>query len=141
MNSTREGEFFCESRIENSQEPEQTCSVDRADTGLPEQRHDCERLVPGKRDLHADCGAFCYKSLRHSLCHGWAGGAAAVLLRMVSGIEILEPGFRKIRIKPNCAGFDYFKCTIPTPQGVIRIAMKNGENPRIELPKGVSLSL
>ncbi|MBE6366070.1 MAG: alpha-L-rhamnosidase [Lentisphaerae bacterium] len=97
--------------------------------------------VPGKRDLHADCGAFCYKSLRHSLCHGWAGGPAAVLLRMVSGIEILEPGFRKVRIKPNCAGFDYFKCTIPTPQGVIRIAMKNGENPRIELPKGVSLSL
>ena len=26
----------------------------------------------GKRDLHADFGNYCYKGLRHSLCHGWA---------------------------------------------------------------------
>ena len=25
-----------------------------------------------KSDIHADNGAFCYKGLRHSLCHGWS---------------------------------------------------------------------
>ncbi len=28
----------------------------------------------GERDFHADHGAFCYKGLRHSLCHGWSAG-------------------------------------------------------------------
>ena len=95
---------------------------------------------PGKRDLHADCGAFCYKGLRHSLCHGWAGGPAAVLSQMLSGIEIIEPGFKKIRIKPNCANLEYFNLTVPVPQGVIRISMKKGEPPRIELPRGITLA-
>jgi hypothetical protein len=96
---------------------------------------------PGKRDLHADCGAFCYKGLRHSLCHGWAGGPAALLLRMLSGIEILEPGFKKIRVKPDCAGMDYFRCAVPAPQGVIRISLEKGGSPKIELPRGIALSL
>ena len=27
-----------------------------------------------KKDLHGDCGAFCYVGFRHSLCHGWSTG-------------------------------------------------------------------
>ena len=30
--------------------------------------------TPGQTDIHGDCGAFCYKGFRHSLCHGWAAG-------------------------------------------------------------------
>ena len=36
---------------------------------------------PEKKDLHADYGRFCYKGLRHSLCHGWSAVPAYVLRR------------------------------------------------------------
>lgn len=100
-----------------------------------------EPPVPGKRDLHADCGAFCYVGLRHSLCHGWASGPAAVLIQMLCGLEILEPGFTKIRLRPNCFGMESFSCTIPTPKGVIKIDAVKGQVPHIDLPRGISLSL
>ena len=31
-----------------------------------------EPVPAGKFDIHAESGAYCYKGLRHSLCHGWA---------------------------------------------------------------------
>lgn len=33
-----------------------------------------EPVPAGKFDIHAESGAYCYKGLRHSLCHGWASG-------------------------------------------------------------------
>jgi len=37
-----------------------------------------DELVPeGKKDIHGDCGAYCYEGFRHSLCHGWASGPTA----------------------------------------------------------------
>lgn len=34
----------------------------------------------GKLDLHTDFGNYCYKGLRHSLCHGWASAPCFWLL-------------------------------------------------------------
>ena len=28
----------------------------------------------GRKDIHGDFGAYCYKGFRHSLCHGWSAG-------------------------------------------------------------------
>jgi hypothetical protein len=33
----------------------------------------------GETDIHADYGAYCYKGLRHSLCHGWSAGVIAFM--------------------------------------------------------------
>lgn len=34
-----------------------------------------DQIVPaGKKDIHGDYGAYCYRGFRHSLCHGWASG-------------------------------------------------------------------
>ena len=34
-----------------------------------------DALVPeGKKDIHGDFGAYCYKGFRHSFCHGWSAG-------------------------------------------------------------------
>jgi len=38
-----------------------------------------ERTRPGQKDLHADFGKYCYKRLRHSLCHGWSSGVIAFI--------------------------------------------------------------
>lgn len=48
-----------------------------------------------KKDIHADYGDYCYKGLRHSLCHGWASGPTAWLSTYVLGIQPLEPGCKK----------------------------------------------
>lgn len=80
-----------------------------------------ELVKPGEKDIHGDYGAYCYKGFRHSLCHGWASGPAAYLSRYVLGIEVLEPGCKKVRIRPDLGDLDFAEGTYPTPYGVIRV--------------------
>lgn len=96
--------------------------------------------VEGKNDIHADFGKFCYKSLRHSLCHGWASGPAAILPRMLTGFKIIEPGCRKISLSPVLGDLEYYKCTIPTPHGIIEVEnSKDFAQPKIKLPENITL--
>ena len=80
-----------------------------------------ELVKPGEKDIHGDYGAYCYKGFRHSLCHGWASGPAAYLSRYVLGIEILEPGCKKVRVRPDLGDLEFAEGTYPTPYGVIRV--------------------
>lgn len=82
--------------------------------------------IPDKNrsDVHADNGAFCYKGLRHSLCHGWSSAPTAFLAEEVLGITILEPGCKKIRIRPSLGNLTFAKGTYPTPYGVISVSCK-----------------
>jgi hypothetical protein len=75
----------------------------------------------GKSDIHADGGAYCYKGLRHSFCHGWASGPTAWLSRYILGIYPLEPGFRKVEIKPHLGNLKWAEGTFPTPYGLIKV--------------------
>ena len=79
----------------------------------------------GKSDIHADNGAFCYKGLRHSLCHGWSSAPTAFLAEEVLGIKILEPGCRKVAIKPRLGNLSFAKGTYPTPYGNISVECTN----------------
>ena len=81
-----------------------------------------DELVPkGKKDIHADFGAYCYKNLRHSLCHGWASGPTSWLTAHVLGVQTLEPGCKKLRIEPHLGDLQWVKGTFPTPFGVVHI--------------------
>ena len=61
-----------------------------------------DELVPvGKKDIHGDYGAYCYKGFRHSLCHGWASGPTSWLSEYVLGVQVVEPGCRVVRITPH----------------------------------------
>jgi len=89
--------------------------------------------VKGKTDIHADNGAFCYKGLRHSLCHGWASGPAAFLAEEVLGIKILSEGCKKIKITPSLGNLSFAEGTYPTPHGIIKVkCRKNGTATEIE---------
>jgi hypothetical protein len=33
----------------------------------------------GEKDIHGDCGDYCYVGFRHSLCHGWSAGVIAFM--------------------------------------------------------------
>lgn len=76
----------------------------------------------GEIDVHAEYGRHCYQSYRHSLCHGWSSGPTSWLSRYILGVQIVEPGCKKVRIKPNLCDLQWVRGTYPTPFGVIEIS-------------------
>jgi hypothetical protein len=103
-----------------------------------------DELVPsGKKDIHADFGAYCYKNLRHSLCHGWASGPTAWLTAHVLGVQVLEPGCKKLSIKPHLGDLQWVEGTFPTPHGVVHIKHVKDANGKVttevKAPKGVTV--
>ncbi len=81
-----------------------------------------DELVPaGKKDIHGDCGAYCYEGFRHSFCHGWASGPTAFLSQTVLGVKPLEPGFKRVRIVPQLGNLKWVEGTYPTPLGPIKV--------------------
>jgi alpha-L-rhamnosidase len=96
---------------------------------------------PGKKDLHADFGGYCYTGLRHSLCHGWAAGPTAWLSEHVLGVTPLAAGFTKARVSPQTVGLEWVRGTYPTPHGPIRVEVKRTADgtpqTTVDVPKGV----
>lgn len=81
-----------------------------------------DEIVPeGMKDLHVDYGDFCYKGLRHSLCHGWAGGPTAWLSEHVLGFRALEPGCTRLEIAPHLADLEWARGSFPTPYGIVKV--------------------
>ena len=103
-----------------------------------------DELVPeGKVDVHSSYGGYCYVGFRHSFCHGWASGPTAWLSRYVLGVQVLEPGCRKVRIEPHLGNLNRVEGSFPTPLGVIRIKHEKGADGKIrsdiQAPEGVEI--
>ena len=97
---------------------------------LPAGRID-EPVPAGKFDIHAESGAYCYKGLRHSLCHGWASGPTPWLSRHVLGIVPLEPGCKSVAVRPHLGHLKWAEGTFPTPWGVIRVRHERGADGKV----------
>ncbi len=100
-------------------------------------------VPPGMKDLHADFGDYCYKGLRHSLCHGWAAGPTAWLSEHVLGFRPLEPGCRTLAIEPHLGGLDYAEGRFPTPFGTVRVRHETRPDGQVDTavdaPKGIQI--
>jgi hypothetical protein len=101
-------------------------------------------IVPvGKRDIHKDFGDYCYKNLRHSLCHGWSSGPTAWLSQHVLGISVLEPGCKTVRIVPHLSDLQWAEGTFPTPYGIIKVRHEKKTDgtvdSKIEAPKEINI--
>lgn len=93
---------------------EHACSVDV----IPEE---------GEWDIHGDFGERCYRGYRRSLCHGWSAGAVPFLLHDVLGVQILESGFKKVKISPYLGDLCWIEGSVPTPFGVIKVRVSKQE--------------
>ena len=71
--------------------------------------------------------------------HAWGGTPAYSLPLALSGLTIIEPGFRKIRLQPSLLGLSYANVQIPTPYGMIELSLKEGQEPVITIPDGILL--
>ncbi len=59
--------------------------------------------------------------------HAWGGTPAYILKKALSGFEILEAGFKRVKIRPWIFDLDYIYIGIPTPYGEIEIRInENG---------------
>lgn len=101
-----------------------------------------DEIVPeGKTDVHRSYGGYCYQQFRHSFCHGWASGPTSWLTQYVLGVNVLEPGCKKILIEPHLGDLQWVKGTFPTPQGVVKIEARKDANGKIkttyQAPKGI----
>ncbi|NMA20860.1 MAG: alpha-L-rhamnosidase [Lentisphaerae bacterium] len=83
-----------------------------------------ELPAPGKRDVHRECGEGCFRSFRHSLCHGWAALPAVWLQRHVLGISLLDAG--RISIAPQLCDLSWARGTAYTPYGLVKIEARPG---------------
>lgn len=57
--------------------------------------------------------------------HAWGAAPANLIPRKLMGIEPLEPGFRKIQIKPQPGALENADMTFPTIRGGLKISFKN----------------
>ncbi|TWF42718.1 alpha-L-rhamnosidase-like protein [Chitinophaga polysaccharea] len=89
-------------------------------------------VQPGQKDIHGDYGAYCYKGLRHSLCHGWASGPTPWLTEHVLGISVVAPGCRVIRVAPHLGDLRFAEGTFPTPYGVVKVKHTRLANGKIQ---------
>ena len=67
--------------------------------------------VAGKKDIHGDYGAYCYKGFRHSLCHGWSAGPAPFILEHILGIR--PDG----TVEPHLGDLEWAEGSMPIPGG------------------------
>ena len=104
-----------------------------------------EQVPDGAYDYHASSGAYCYKGHRHSFCHGWASGPTSWLSQYVLGITPLEPGCRKVAIKPHLGKLKWAEGSFPTPYGVIRVKHTRDAGGKVstqyDAPAGVEVVL
>ena len=98
----------------------------------------------GEIDIHGDYGRFCYVGHRHSLCHGWSAGVIPFLVEKVLGVQIEEPGYKRVSINPDLAGLEFAEANIPTPLGDLWVSCKreNGKQKvEVKAPTGCQINI
>ncbi len=101
-----------------------------------------EPTPAGLKDLHGDFGDHCYKGFRHSLCHGWAAGPTAWLSAVVLGCVPLEPGCRRLAVKPRLGDLSWAEGGFPTPLGPVLVRHERaGDKVETEVtaPAGIAI--
>ena len=70
--------------------------------------------------------------------HAWGGSVAYILKKALSGFEMVEPGYKKIKLCPNLYSFDFADFEISTPYGPISLKLdKDGH--KISAPKEIEV--
>jgi len=110
---------------------------------LPNASRIDELVPPGKKDIHGDYGAFCYKGFRHSLCHGWSSGPTPWLTQYVLGVNVISAGCKVIKIAPHLGDLAYAEGTFSTPFGIVTIKDIKQPNGKVKIevkaPKEVKI--
>lgn len=97
--------------------------VDECDKGLK------EGWFPPQEDYYFDYS------------HAWTGTPAYQLPARLMGFEMLEPGFRRISLRPRLCGLRYADIEMPTPFGMLRCRLREGKAPWLDIPEEIAWHL
>ncbi|WP_081885699.1 family 78 glycoside hydrolase catalytic domain [Haloferula sp. BvORR071] len=56
--------------------------------------------------------------------HAWGTAPTNIIARRLMGIEPLEPGFKRFRVKPQTASLGHAKIKFPTPKGSVNLEIE-----------------
>jgi len=82
------------------------------------------------------CEAWEY--IRSDCSHAWGGSVVYILKKALAGLEMVEPGYKKIRLDPKLYSLDYADFEISTPYGPIRVQI-NKSGSRISSPDEIEI--
>lgn len=71
--------------------------------------------------------------------HAWGAAPLYYLKKALSGFEIVEPGYKKIKLNPRLYDLDFADYEISTPYGKIEISHKKGDDVSIKCPKEITV--
>lgn len=94
-----------------------------------------------KQDSHAHLQADDGEGYFVSLAHGWSSGPTVWLSEQILGIRPIEPGFREASIRPDLAGLQWARGSVPAASGLISVDYKTTGtelDAQIDLPSGVT---
>ncbi len=66
--------------------------------------------------------------------HAWGGTPLYSLPMAITNLEILEPGYKRIRLNPTLLSLDFAHVEIPTPFGIITVEISNKNGVKITKP-------
>ncbi len=69
--------------------------------------------------------------------HAWNTAPLNVVFRKLLGVESLEPGCAKIRIRPRIGTLEFAEGRIPTPRGTVAVSCRT-DSLTVEIPDGVA---
>ncbi len=74
--------------------------------------------------------------------HAWGAAPSNIIARKLMGIEPLEPGFKRFRIKPQTASLERAKIKTPTPAGPVLLEIRGqdagGWSAAVSVPAGTA---
>ncbi len=76
-------------------------------------------------------------SFDHS--HAWGGTPLYSLPKALMGLEINEPGMKKLTLSPSLLGLESARAELLTPYGKVICELKNGKEPVITYPKEIEV--
>ena len=76
-------------------------------------------------------------SFDHS--HAWGGTPAYQMPMAMTGLEILEPGMKKLKFTPKLYGLEYAKISFPTEYGMIEVNLHKDKKSVINAPECIKI--
>lgn len=84
-------------------------------------------------------GWYLCEGYAYDYSHVWGGTPTYQLPVRLAGLEIVEAGFKKIKLNPCLYRLTWAKIGIPTPYGLIKIELNKNTKPIIIAPKEIEI--
>ncbi len=101
------------------------------------------RLLRSRCQPAVDCGAPTYGEdfpfPRYNSAHGWSASVNTALVESFWGLEVEEPGCKRLRVTP-CPGMPDGSYRLNTPAGPVALQLKDGKL-TVDAPRSVAVSL